>query len=329
MNKKETFLSILRGENPGWMGYAFDAFPFPYPMVVDPVTALDTQFSGARYTDLWGAEWRHLASDPGAVPMVTAENCVIKDLERWRDFVVFPPLDGLDFTAAKKQAEDVAGSGQLLMIPSYYGPFERAHTLMPFDELLIALYEEPELVSELVGAITDWKIAALGRVIDELHPDIIHSHDDWGDASNLFFAPEVFRRVLKPHYARLYGYIKSRGVLVQHHNDGFGRGLEKDMAEIGVDMWQGVLPQNDIPAVRESTGGKLLLLGGLDQFKIDAPGCPEADIRAEVRRCIDAYAPGGAFLPCFPSVMPVNMEAMFIAADEMNAYGALWARQNL
>ena len=328
MNRKEQFLSYIRGENCNWMGYAFDAFPFPYPMVIDPVTALDTQFSGESYVDLWGATWRHKDTDEGAIPMVNANNCVIKDLKHWRDFVKFPDLKNLDFTAAHEQIKTIDRENQLLMIPGYYGPFERLHTLLPFEDTLIGLYEEPELISEIIGALTDWRIEAFGYVIDELHPDIIHSHDDWGNASNLFFSPEIFRTYLKPHYKRLYSFIRSKGVLVQHHNDGFGRGLEEDMVDMGIDMWQGVLIQNDIPAMKRKTGKKLVYMGGLDQFKLDRCGGDPDVIRAEVRRCIDTYAPGGAFLPCYPSVMPLDMPTMFAVVEELNRYGAEWAEKN-
>ena len=100
------------------------------------------------------------------------------------------------------------------------------------------------------------------------------------------------------------------------------------MVDLGISMWQGVLPQNDIQAMKKNTGDKLIYMGGLNQFLIDGCGGDEQTIRQEVRRCIDAYAPGGAFLPCYPSVMPIDMHAMMIAVDEMNRYGQLWLERN-
>ena len=69
-------------------------------------------------------------------------------------------------------------------------------------------------------------------------------------------------------------------------------------------------------------------MGGLNQFLIDGCGGDEEVIRAEVKRCIDEYAPGGAFLPCYPSVMPLDIPSMFIAVDEMNRYGEEWLSNN-
>jgi hypothetical protein len=161
-------------------------------------------------------------------------------------------------------------------------------------------------------------------IIDNLHPDIIHSHDDWGSKTSLFFSPAKFRELLKPHYARLYGYIKSRGVLVQHHADCYCQGIETDLVDLGVDMWQGVLPSNDIVQIKKNTKGRLLLMGGLDQGVIDQADATEDIIRGEVRRAIDAYAPGGAFLPCIGSLECLNSFVTPIVIDECNRYGAEW-----
>jgi hypothetical protein len=326
MNPKEQFLSVLHRESPPkWMGYAFNAFAQNgFPVVWDPVTMLDAAFSGESYVDLWGVTWRHLPTDPGAIPMTTQENKVIKDPANWRDYVTFPELSGLDWSGAEAQLSAVDRETTLVMIPSFYGPFERAHALMPFEDLFCAMYETPESMIELFGALTDWKIKALHLVLDKLQPDIIHSHDDWGSRTNLFISPEMFRALLKPHYTRLYGEIKSRGVLVQHHADCYCQGLECDMTDMGIDMWQGVIPENDIPRIRENTQGKLLLLGGIGQTHIDRADATETDIRAEVRRAIDAYAPGGAFLPCIASILCINAHVTEIVIDECNRYGAQW-----
>ncbi len=325
MNQKEQFLSALKNEKPvKWMGYGFKAFPPFFPLVIDPVTVLDAAYRGESYVDLWGATWRHLDSDPGAIPMVTQENKVIKDLKHWRDYVKFPDLSNLDWSEAKQQIANMDRSTTFVMIPSFYGPFERAHCLMPFEEVLVNMYIEPELMYDLFSALTDWKLEAMRLVIDNLQPDIIHSHDDWGDRRRLFFSPEVFRTLLKPHYKRLYDYIKSRGVLVQHHCDGVAKGLEMDMVEIGIDMWQGVIPQNDITAIQKNIDGKMLLMGGVDQTLFDNEVLDEKLIRDEVRRAIDEYAPGGAFLPVISSIVCVNPAATGIAIDEMDKYGEEW-----
>lgn len=329
MTKKEQFMSALRNERPiKWMGYAFDAFPkIMYHCIMDPISIWDILFmSGERVLDNWGVVHRFLPGDPGVIPMVDDDNKVIKDITKWRDYVHFPEIPELDWSDAKKAIEAVDRENEFVMVPTFRGLFERAHCLMTFEDTLINMYEEPEAMYELFGAYTDWKLKVVEQLIDNLHPDIIHTHDDWGSKTSLFFSPAKFRELLKPHYARLYGYIKSRGVLVQHHADCCCNGIETDMVDLGIDMWQGVLPSNDIVGIQKRTGGKLLLMGGLDQGIIDQSDVTEDVIRAEVRRAIDEYAPGGSFLPCIGSLECLNASVTPIVIDECNRYGAEWLK---
>jgi hypothetical protein len=330
MNKKELFLSVMRNEKPTkWMGYGFAAFPqAQFHVAIDPISIWDILYlSGEAVKDHWGVVHRFLPGDPGIIPIVNEENKVIKDITHWRDYVNFPEIPDLDWSDAKKTVADIDRETTLVMVPTFRGLFERAHCLMPFEETLINMYEEPEAMYELFGAYTDWKLKVVEQIIDNMQPDIIHSHDDWGSKTALLFSPDKFRELLKPHYARLYKYIKDRGVLVQHHADCFCQGLENDMVDLGVDMWQGILPTNDIVQIQKNTGGKMLLMGGLGQDKIDQADASEDLIRAEVRRAIDTYAPGGAFLPCIPSLATINEHVTPIVIDECNRYGAEWLKK--
>jgi len=327
MNKKEQFLSVLNNEQPmKWMGYGFDAFPqVQFHCIIDPISIWDIlQFSGEAAVDNWGGVLRFLPGDPGIIPIVNQDNKVIKDITKWRDYVKFPEIPDLDWSDAKKAVDEIDRDTTLIMVPTFRGLFERAHCLMPFDECLMAMYAEPESMYEFFEGYADWKLKVVEQLIDNLQPDVIHTHDDWGSKDSLLFSPDTFRELLKPHYARIYSYIKERGVLVQHHADCYCQGIEKDMVEIGCDMWQGVLPTNDINKIKENTKGKMLLMGGLQQHVIDRADATEEEIRAEVRRSIDEYAPGGSFLPCIPSLETINPHVTPIVIDECNRYGAEW-----
>jgi len=333
MNLKEAFLSVMRNEKPlKWMGYGFAAFPqSKFHMVMDPISIWDIlQFSGEAAIDNWGGTLRFLPEkgDPGIIPIVNDDNKVIKDITKWRDYVHFPEFPAFDWSDAKKQADAIDRDTTLVAVPSFRGLLERAHCLMPFEEVLVTLYEEPESLNEFFSAYADWKLKVFEQLIDNVKPDMIHSHDDWGSKDSLFLSPVKFRELLKPHYTRMYDYVKKRGVLVQHHTDTYGMGLEVDMVEMGIDMWQGVMATNDIQQIKKNTGGKLLLMGGIEQTLIDKADATEEVIRAEVRRAIDVNAPGGSYLPCVPSLETINAHVTPIVIDECNRYGAEWLKNN-
>jgi hypothetical protein len=330
MNKKEMFLSVMRNEKPmKWMGYGFEAFTkTKFHCIIDPISVWDILWiSGESVVDNWGVVHRYLPGDPGIIPMVNEQNKVIKDITKWQDYVKFPEIPELDWSDAKKAISEVDRDENFVMVPSFRGLFERAHCLRPFEEVLISMYEEPDSMYELFEAYTDWKLKVMEQLIDNLQPDIIHSHDDWGSKTALFFSPQKFRDLLKPHYERLYGYVKERGVMVQHHCDSYAQGLEQDMIDLGIDMWQGALATNDIPEIQKTTAGKMLIMGGIQQDLIDREDATEDDVRAEVRRAIDAYAPGGSYVPCIPSIECINEHVTPIVIDECNRYGEEWLKK--
>ncbi len=311
------------------MGYGFEAFPkAKFHCIIDPISIWDILWiSGESVVDNWGVVHRYLPGDPGIIPMVNEQNKVIKDITKWQDYVKFPEIPELDWSDAKKAVDDIDRENTLVMVPTFRGLFERAHCLMTFEEVLIYMYEEPDSMYELFEAYTDWKLKVVKQLIDNLNPDVIHSHDDWGSKTALFFSPQKFRDLLKPHYEKLYGYIKERGVMVQHHCDSYAQGLEQDMVDLGIDMWQGALATNDIVQIQKNTEGKLLIMGGLEQDKIDRADATEDLIRGEVRRAIDTYAPGGAYLPVIPSIECINEHVTPIVIDECNRYGAEWLKK--
>ena len=329
MTKKEKFLSVMRNEKPlKWMGYGFEAFTKTmFHCIIDPISIWDILFiQGEHVIDNWGVVHRYLPDkDPGIIPMVNEQNQVIKDITHWRDYVTFPEIPSdLDWKATQAQIAEVNRDEELVMVPTFRGLFERAHCLMTFEDTLVNMYEEPEAMNEFFGAYCDWKLKVAEALCDNLDFDVIHSHDDWGSKTAMFFSIDKFRELLKPHYKRLYDYYHKRGKIVQHHCDCYATDVAPELVDLGVEMWQGVLPSNDIKRIQRETQGKILLMGGLDQGLIDQADVTEEAVRAEVRRAIDEYCPGGGFVPCIGSLECLNAWVTPVVIDECNKYGAEW-----
>ena len=113
-----------------------------------------------------------------------------------------------------------------------------------------------------------------------------------------------------------------------HHADCFCQPLVEDMVEIGIDTWQGAIPQNDIVEIQRITKGRLAMVGGVDGPKIDVENITEEEIRQEVRRAIDTYCPGGRFFPGIANGICFREWNNQIYMDELYAYGEAWAKQH-
>ena len=331
---RENFLKFVNNDNPDWIGSPYDCFniapgPAQLPYFMDATAAAHgrTAIGGIDVPDAWGVIWDWPNDQPGATPNTMGDKKVVKDITRWREFFDFVPLDNLDWTATHEFAKSADRENKLVMIQSPRGMFEFSHALMGFEDALENFLLEPDDMYELLSAYTDWKIKAAGLSIDNCQPDIIVNFDDWGSKTQLFLPPRVWREILKPLYERFFGYIKSRGVITMNHCDSYAEDVCADMVEIGLDVWQGITPQNDIPAVVEKTEGKLFLFGGIDMPSIDYPGVTEEIVRAHIRETIDKYVPTKRVLPMFPSWAPLYPNIREWACDELNTYGAEVAKK--
>ena len=327
MNKKENWLRLIRSDNPGWIGLPWEAFRANRDggiFTKDPVSQSinpGTPEFGSPKKDAWGVNWMRLPGTKASNPHITAENKALQDITKWRETVVFPPLDGHDWTPFKEAISSINRKEYLTMSGITGGLFERTHFLMGFEDALCNYIVNQEAMYDLLGAIADWKLGHLERIIDNLHPDVILFHDDWGSKSNLFLPPDVWRKIIKPHHQRIVDYVKSRGLIFIHHADCFCKPIVVDMAEMGIDVWQGVIPQNDILSIQKKLDGGMVLIGGIDAALIDKPDADEQTIRKEVRRCIDTYCPNKYFIPCIPNVIPIFPEVKEIYHDELIRHG--------
>ncbi len=292
----------------------------------DPVFNLirGNRIRGTTSYDQWGTLILFPEDAPAAVPLVTPENQVIKDITEWEKYVKVPDLmgkcqEGWETAIANEQAID--HDKYLTMVIMGTGIFEQLHMLMTFEDTLMNMLLEPEAMQALIDVICEYRLTYMKLIVEHLHPDMIVSHDDLGSKNSLFFSAETFRDLFKEPYRRLYDYLHSQNVIVMHHGDSYMEPLVEDFAEIGVDIWQGVLPSNNIPAICEKVGDRMLLMGGIDSV-IDREDASEEEIRKETRRALDAYGECKGFWPGITYGGPgtIYPHVGQIIIDEINRY---------
>ena len=109
--------------------------------------------------------------------------------------------------------------------------------------------------------------------------------------------------------------------MIVHHGDSFLEPIVEDMADIGIDVWQGVLPTNNIPEISKRLNGRMALMGGIDSG-IDRQDATEEEIRKETRRACDEYGGLGHFIPSItyggPGTLYPEVEPIII--DEIHRY---------
>ena len=306
MTARENFLALLQPDGqPDRQLRQYEALQM---CVTDPINTYlrGNRKRGTVSVDRWGTTISFPADAPGPMPLTGDGLAVCPDVTRWRETVHAPELAANcteGWEQCRTEARQACGQEKLLAGFMGTGIFEQCHFLMGFEDTLTNLYEHPQEMHELIEYITEYRLGYVKLLIDRLQPDVIFSHDDWGTKDALFMKPEMWRAFFKEPYRRFYGYIRSRGCIAIHHADSYLAPIVEDMAEIGIQVWQGVLPENDIPALQRRLTGRLVLMGGMGAAIDRADAAPEK-IRAYAARRLAECCPLGHFIPSITYGLP-------------------------
>ena len=134
MTPKENALAIFERRQPERYVDLMHAIE----LVPDPVFVADQPAQdGLEHLDTWGTVHIARPGEPGQMPIVNEDNAVIKDVTNWRDQLVVPDLEHLDWTEAEQFTAGVDRTEKFVGSFCPAGLFERCHYLMGFEEALV------------------------------------------------------------------------------------------------------------------------------------------------------------------------------------------------
>jgi uroporphyrinogen decarboxylase len=190
----------------------------------------------------------------------------------------------------------------LLMGNFAFHIFLGGQLLRGFDKFLIDLIQNQSIAHAILDNLTIAAIERFSRYAETVGPyvQVINVNDDLGTQMNTMLSPQLYRKIVKPYHARLYGYIKQKwpGYLFLH-SDGAIAPLIPDLIEIGVDILNPIQlhARGMDPVLLKQQFGDVLSFwgGGCDTQRVLPFGNPQK-VRNEVRMRIDQLAPGGGFV---------------------------------
>ena len=315
ISAKENFLMALNHEIPEWV-------PNSATVVASAGATGETFENGPAGggKDGFGVEWHCTESAAGqAVP--APGSYVLDDICDWEDKVVFPDLDKFDWKElAERQTSCVNRDEKIIEYSSWNGQFLRLTHLMGFENALCAMAIEPEACFAFMSAVTDYKIKIVERAAEYFKPDLFTSFDDTATEIGTFMSPSAYREIIKPNHKRLNDAIKAYGMIPVIHTCGKCEEIVPDFIEEGAHAWSSAQPTNDIAGILAKYGKQITVIGGYDTNGI--PGMPDAsedEMRKEVKRCIDTYAPYGSYIFSGFRIVPGTLADFINAAKPINA----------
>ena len=205
----------------------------------------------------------------------------------------FPSAELYDMTILKEMVEKVGQKAWWLHTAP--GPWGMAAQVRGIVNLSMDTVDRPQFVHDLMRICTDWLKVYFSR----LGETGIHSlavNETWVGVG---VSPKLYRDFIKPYGLECVTAAREAGHLVSYHNCGRGTQFLEDMIDTGPDALETITSNRssgdfDLADVKKRVGDRVCLFGGFDEhiLKSDNP----ADVRDEVKRCIDAAAGGGGYI---------------------------------
>ena len=307
LTPRQNVIEVMKGGNP-------DRFvkQYEYIKILSPtpfqVTNPNPKPGEHNVVNAWGVTKSWPAGTPGAFPVHTEDKIVIKDMEHWQDYVKFPNVkfSAAEWEPIQAQVEAIDRNEYFVSPFVVPGLFEQCHYLMEIQNCLINFYEYPDEMMDLVKALADWETEYAEEICKYMKPDALFHHDDWGSQISTFLRPDMFEEYFLDAYKQVYGYYKSHGVeLIVHHSDSYAATLVPYMIDMGIDIWQGVMKSNDIPALIKQYGGKITFQGGIDSGEVDREDWTEENIMQKVREACTEQGGKHYFIPNASQGLPI------------------------
>jgi hypothetical protein len=305
LTEKENYLKVLRGECPDWVPLWFfgpapgSTKPVPNHMFEPPVI-VQHRIQNRGGLDIWGVNY--VPTYEAGLALIPEPNNFILPLDKltqWRDIIKAPDLSGTDWAAMvdKHVRESGIDRTQTAMaLNMHFGFFQTLVSFMGFTDGLMAFYEEPDEVKELLAYLSDFYMDVADHVIDLYKPDILTFMDDTAAWGNPFISPAMYREFLFPYHDQWARRGRERGLFMTMHNCGKSECFADMFVEMGINMWDPAQTCNDLEGIQKKYGNKLVICGGWDGVgRLLDPDVTEEEIRQSVRDTMDRYAVGGGY----------------------------------
>ncbi|MCU0772541.1 MAG: hypothetical protein MUE94_12360 [Verrucomicrobia bacterium] len=203
------------------------------------------------------------------------------------------------------------------------GCWQHACCLMAEQDLIFEAMDNPDWVHLLCRTLLEKKLRFIEESLVGARFDLIETGG--GAGSDTVISPAMHREFCLPYDRKIHDALHAAGHKTTYHTCGGMMHILDLVVENGTDASETLSPPGvggNITApekVRAVFGGKIAMIGGMDQFNILTSGKPDK-IRAETHRLFEGFGKGGGYI-CSASDhffdTPVeNLKAFAAAAAE-------------
>jgi len=186
-------------------------------------------------------------------------------------------------------------SGDYLVVcTGYNGIFEKAWALRGFEEFMLDLAIGSKWAEKLLDDITDYKVEVAKQVV-KAGFKCAHTGDDFGGQGGFLISKDMWRKYIKPRWAKVWRIYKDAGLPIIHHSCGNITEIIGDMIDIGLDVLEPVQPVMDLAYLKKEFGNHITFYGGIDTQELLPYGTPE-EVKAKAKEVIHTLGRGGGLI---------------------------------
>jgi uroporphyrinogen decarboxylase len=271
------------------------------------------------YTDQWGVRY-------GLDAKQTVERIVCAPFPdaampcdyRW------PSLEDMESVGALRSRIAALHEEGFCVFGSALNPFKQAWQLRGFEEFLMDLHLNPDFSRALLGRLEPYAVEMARRLV-RAGADVVALVGDVAMQDRMLFKTDLFAEFLTPVFRNVIDSARRiRPVPFMFHSDGNIMPILPELIRAGFSIVNPIQPESMDPAEVKRRYGDRLTLHGTISVQTTLPHGTEQDVRAAVRKMIDACGcDGGLILSTTNDAMPdIPLRNLLALYDEAIAYSS-------
>ncbi len=211
----------------------------------------------------------------------------------------YMPVPGLNLEPLAKKYDEIGDAGILrgFVWGDQAGCWQHAACLYKTSDLILATYDKPDWVHELLQILLDKKMQFIESMKGAKF-DLIETGG--GSASSTLISPEIHEEFCLPYDKQMHAALHDLGFKITYHTCGGTLGIEELIVQNGCDASETLAPLsvggNSEPwEFAEIIDNRIAMIGGVDQFNVVTDGDQEL-IRTTVHKLFKTVGKNGGYI---------------------------------
>ena len=199
-----------------------------------------------------------------------------------------------DIAQVKAAVEEA--DGEIAVFGSVRGTFGFLFIALGLENLTYAMYDEPELLMEIIEAADDFW-TRLGLKLIEAGCTALYVANDMGMNGSTLISPAQLREFFFPSLRRQIAAWKAAGGKVLFHSCGNVDAVLEDLADMGIDALNNIQVHSgmNLASVKERIGDRVAIVGNVDATGIMC-GTDQSLIDDAIRQVVDTAGFDGGLI---------------------------------